>query len=337
MKPRSGFRLALAALAVALYGPGGHGATYRWVDENGAVHYSDRVPPDQAKHRRAKLNSEGREVEVLDGAKSPEQIEMENRLGQLRLEQEKILAAQRDRDQVLLRTYRSEEEMNLALQGKLTMLDSLIKVTEANRQRQQALLSGQENRAADFEKKGQAIPKNLSDAIEATRRQVAGYDGKLTRMEAEKNAISETFAGDIARFRSINAQHQGAGWHQAWHESVSASDKPDAGGAIVSAVNCAAGATCDKAWTLARAYLLQQANGPLFIDNDKILQTAIPRNDRDFAITVTRMAGKAEDILFLDIRCRPSSVGEELCASSGVRKIRADFRPYIEAGLAGSG
>jgi len=335
MTPGSGFRFALAVLAVAVYGPLGHAATYRWVDEKGAVHYSDRVPPDQAKLRRSKLDSEGREVEVLDGAKSPEQIEMENQLKQLRLEQERILAAQRDRDQVLFRTYRSEEEMNLALQGKLNMLDSLIKVTEANKQRQQALLSGQEQRAADLAKKGQAAPKNLNDTIEATRRQIANYDGKIKRLEAEKAAISKRFAEDIARLKLI--KHQGLGWHQTWHDSVSAADKPNAEGIIISAVTCTAGAMCDKAWSLARAYLRQQIDAPLSIDNDKILQTANLRNDRDFAITVTRMTGKTEDILFLDIRCRPSTVGEELCASSGVHRIRAGFKPYVEAGLTSPG
>jgi hypothetical protein len=331
MTLRSGFRFAWATLAVALYGPNGHAATYRWVDEKGAVHYSDQVPPDQAKLRRSKLDSQGREVEVLDGAKSPEQIELENRLKQLRLEQERILAAQRDRDQVLLKTYRSEEEMNLALQGKLNMLDSLIKVTEANKQRQQGVLDAQEKRAADLEKKGQAIPKNLRDTMEAARRQIANHDAKIKRIEAEKASISQRFAEDIARFKST--KRQGWGWYQTWHDLIGATDKFDSDGIVISTAACIAGAMCDKAWGLARAYLRQHVDAPLSIDNDKILQTAIPQNDREFTITVTRMTGKTEDILFLDIRCRPLTVGEKLCASSGVRRIRAGFKPYIEAGL----
>ncbi|HYE35095.1 DUF4124 domain-containing protein [Methylocaldum sp.] len=332
MKYSNCFRLI--ALAVTVYGPSVVAETYRWVDEHGAVHYSDQLPPDQAKHRRSKLNTQGREVEVLEGAKSPEQIERENRLKQLRLEQERILAEQRDRDLSLLRTYRNEEEMNLALQGKLNTLDSLIKITEANKQRQQELLSGHEKRAADIERKGQAIAKNLHDMIETTRRQIASYDGKIKRIEAEKVTISESFAKDIARFKSIKAQHQDLGGHQIRQESLSLADNPGTEGIIISAVACAVGAVCDKAWSLARAYLLDHTSTSLSIDNDKILQTASPRNDRDFAMTVTRIAGKTEDILFLDIRCRPSTVGEELCSSPQIHKIRAGFKPYIEAGLA---
>ncbi len=328
-------RLAWIALAAA-YGTDSDAATYRWVDEKGMVHYSDRVPPEEAKRRRSKLDSEGREVEVVEGAKSPEQIESENRLKQLRLDQERILAEQRDRDVALLRTYRSEEEIDLALQGKLNMLDSLIKVTEANRQRQQALLEGQEKRAADLEKKRQAVPKVLRDAIESARKQIVQQDEKIRRIEAEKASISDSFAKTKARFKSINDPKLGLGGYQAWLESQNFADKSDTGEVVVSAVDCAAGAMCDKAWRLARAYVLERT-GALAIDNDRVLQTATPRDEREFMITVTRITRKTENILFLDIRCRPSTVGEALCASSEVRQIRTGFKPYVEAGLASPG
>lgn len=333
----STFRFAWIAIVAAVYGAGSNAATYRWVDEKGAVHYADRVPPDQAKHRRSKLDSEARELAVLDGAKSPELIESENRLKQLRLEQERILAEQKDRDLALLKTYHSEEELNLALQGKLNMLDSMIKVTEANKQRQQELLSVQEKRAADLEKKGQMVSKNLSDTIGTMRRQLAKYEDKIKRIEAEKTAISESFAKDIARFKVMNDPHGGAALHQTWLESPNVVDKSDSGEIIVSAVACSEKGMCDKAWNQARAYLLEQTHAPLSIDNDKILQTATPRNEREFTMIVTRITRKTGNILFLDVRCRPSSVGEDLCASPGVRRIRAGFKPYVEAGLAGPG
>lgn len=327
------FRLAWIAFAVAVYGTDGQAATYRWVDEKGAVHYSDRVPPDQVKHRRSKLDSEAREVAVLDGAKSTEMIEREDRLKQLRLEQERILVEQKDRDLALLKTYHSEEELNLALQGKLNMLDSMIKVTRANQQRQLELLSVQEKRAADLEKKGRAVSKKLSDTIETMRRQVAQYEDKIKRIEAEKTVISESFAKDIARFKVMNEPHGAAALHQTWLESQNVVDKSDTGDIIVSAVACSDKDMCDKAWNQARAYLLEQTHAPLSIDNDKILQTATPRNEREFMIIVTRIARKTGNVLFLDMKCRPSSVGEALCGSPGVRRVRAGFKPYVEAGL----
>jgi len=44
---RSSFlQLALAA-AIAVGVPVAFAATYKWVDEKGVVHYTDKLPPDQ--------------------------------------------------------------------------------------------------------------------------------------------------------------------------------------------------------------------------------------------------------------------------------------------------
>src|SRR5438874_4006845 len=49
------------------------GIAYRWTDEQGIVHYGDRIPPQYAQKERAVLNSQGVEVRKLDAQKTPEQ------------------------------------------------------------------------------------------------------------------------------------------------------------------------------------------------------------------------------------------------------------------------
>src|SRR5207302_1728727 len=49
------------------------GIAYRWVDENGVVHYGDHIPPQYAAQDRAVLNAQGVEVRHFDAQKSPEQ------------------------------------------------------------------------------------------------------------------------------------------------------------------------------------------------------------------------------------------------------------------------
>lgn len=314
--------------------------TYRWVDEQGDVHYSDQVPPEEIKQRRTKLDAQGREVGVVEAAKTPEQLRREQQLRQLRTQQDKILAEQRDRDLSLLRTYRSEQEMYRALQGKLDTLDGLVKINEANRQRQQDLLRGHEQRAADLERQGQPVPQALRDNIAATRRQLAEFGERIRRLEADKREITERFAKDIARYRAIAAQQKntsaealGAGLFD-----FGGGSKQDNQEIVISAIPCAIGPVCNRAWSLAKQYVLKSGGvDALSLETERILQTAPPANDDQFGLTVTRIAGRTEDILFLDVRCRPSSVGEALCAGAGVREVRLGFKPYIEAGLAGGG
>jgi hypothetical protein len=329
-------RLGLMAFIMALAGGAAGAETYRWMDEDGVTHYSDQVPPDQVKHRRTRLNSQGLEVGTIEAPKTAEQLRREQQLRQLRAQQEKILAAQRDQDRALLRTYRSVEEMYAALQGKLDTLDGSAKITEANRQRQKELLAGQERRAADLERQGQTVPQSLRDLISAPRRQILAYDEKLRDIQADKNAISAQFAKDIARFQAIQAmQAKNQGEPSGASLSITA-DRGGKDGIIISAIACAVGTVCDRAWELARDYVARNSSAPLSVDTDKVIQTPNPVNDRDFGMTVTRIVGRSEDILFLDVRCRPSSIGEELCSSPRIGELRANFKAFIEAGIGSS-
>lgn len=47
---------------------------YRWVDENGQVHYSDRIPPKYANKERKEFDTEGRVISVVQAAKKEAQL-----------------------------------------------------------------------------------------------------------------------------------------------------------------------------------------------------------------------------------------------------------------------
>lgn len=329
--------LGLIAFVAGLSAPVTGAETYRWTDESGVTHYSDQVPPDQAKHRRSLLNRQGMEVRVIEAPKTAEQLRREQQLKQLRTQQDKILAEQRDHDRALLRTYRSVEEMYAALKGKLDTLDAVVKVTESNRQRQKDLLANQERRAADLERQGQPVFQNLRDQISATRHQILNYDEKLRSIQAEKNVISERFTKDIQRFRALQALQQKSQGESAGSIFSITADKGGTDGIIISAIACAVGAVCERAWELAREYVLKNSGASLSVETEKILQTPNPVNDTEFGMTVTRIAGRSEDILFLDVRCRPSSIGEELCSGPRIRELRANFKTFIEAGIGSGG
>lgn len=322
-------KLALMAFGIALCGVAS-AETYRWVDEQGNVHYSDQVPPEDAKHQRAKLNREGRQLGVIEGAKSAVQIEHEKQFRYLRAEQRRILSEQRDRDLSLLRTYGSEQEMLHTLQNKLSTVDSVIRVTESNRERQEIILDSQRQRAADAELKGQVVPKTLRDSIEATQRQISSYQQQIKKLEDDKKAISESFGKDIERLRALQESGQ-----DPLQFVLNNEQNPMPGELpIVSAVTCKPGPACEKVWESGKAFIMSRTGKPLVTETDKVLQSANPVADQEFSLIATRIAGKVEDTVFLDARCRPSSLGDELCSSPRVRDIRSGFATYIQASVA---
>jgi len=308
----------------------------KWQDEQGKWHYSDNLPPEEAPRPREKLNLQTKKKEVFEGAKSPEQLAREKQLKELRAQQERLLKEQRDRDESLLRTYPREEDLFSTLRGKLQMIDSQIKLAASNMQRQEAILSRDQQRAAELERRGSTIPKNLLDSIETTGREKAKFQEQIEKLEADKQTITERFTKDIERFKALKARQMTLGSNLGSRGQLLAEDKSDTEGIIISAIACPIGAVCDKAWELSKAYVKDHATTPLITETEKILQTENPAEDKDIALTVSRIAGRTEDILFLDVRCRSSSLGEELCRSEKVRTIRAGFKSFIEAGLTNS-
>ena len=77
---------ALLILALPLVASAEDAKVFRWVDEEGVIHYGDSIPAKYAELPKQVLNEHGVAVQELEGKKTPEQIEAE------RIETEKRVA-----------------------------------------------------------------------------------------------------------------------------------------------------------------------------------------------------------------------------------------------------
>src|SRR5207237_1157837 len=51
-----------------------HGATYKWVDEKGIIHYSDKMPPDAVNRAHVEFDRQGLQVKKVDPALTPDEL-----------------------------------------------------------------------------------------------------------------------------------------------------------------------------------------------------------------------------------------------------------------------
>lgn len=175
MKTRD-FWLA-AALATACIAWAGQadatGKVYRWVDENGVVHYGDAIPPEYSKERHEVLDGRGTRVTVHG-----EKPESES-------------PARDNRDRALLATYGSVAEIEAVRDRRIGYLDDQNDVAadrlESLRARRQALA---DNPAAINE-------------LATVEQRIREYDYEISRRNAEIERIREQFAGDILRFEEL--------------------------------------------------------------------------------------------------------------------------------------
>jgi hypothetical protein len=127
-----GVGLGIGAVAAVAFAMGVWGAgMYKWVDEQGVVHYSDKAPPDVPPKGESVLDKQGREVQKIDPPLSPAQLKAKAEED----ERQRALAKTKDdqarRDRALMQSYSSEDEIEIARKRAMTTIEAQIKSAQA--------------------------------------------------------------------------------------------------------------------------------------------------------------------------------------------------------------
>jgi hypothetical protein len=199
--------LALASLSV-LASTGYAQKLYRWVDENGSVHYSDRVPPDQSRQSRDLLNEQGVTVGSEQGALTDEERVAQERA---RLEEETARIEAEEaarRDQILLDTYLSVEDIEEIRDRWLELVESQITVTDLYLASQRTKLEELQRKLtvyAPYSERENAlpVPENLTLEISRTESSIQTFEQRLKDNRAEQEEIRNNFEADIIRFKEL--------------------------------------------------------------------------------------------------------------------------------------
>jgi len=304
------------------------GKLYRWVDADGRVQYSDRVPPSQQSKEHTRLDGiSGMELEKIKAARSKEEIEnelaREKALKRLRAEQQRLIDKQKAADRVLLRTFRSEDDIKMARDGKLTAIDVHIQVIRGNIKRLKNRLEDLQKSAADIERQGKKPSQHFLDDMTSLRQQIKDAYASIIVKERDKDTIWASHEDDLKRFRTLKKLQP---------EKPGITPSQQSASLLETVVKCPDTESCDKAWKKANAYVERHATTRLQLASDIILLTRMPIQDDEFSLTVSRIADKeggegAE--IFLDLQCKNSPGGEKFCKTDKVKNIRSNFRSAI--------
>ena len=300
---------------------------YKWVDEHGETKFSDQVPPEDSQYRRESLNKKGRVVEVTEQAKDKEQQSMASRLNALKKAHEKIIAQQLANDKVLLSTFRNADDIEASLHAAMQSLDVQRNAAQGNLKRVESQLETQQKQAAELERNGKKIPKFLLDEIKQTEAQIQVAYAEINKHLEKRNRAKAEFEANIERFKFLTKENI---YLSKAAEKTAENKTVDEIGLYV----CETDALCAKAWTSAHDFIRANATTPIDIDTDKLILSRAPATDSDLGLSVSKIEDESKkQQLFLDIHCRESSLGTELCASLKVRDIRSAFRHFIEAAV----
>jgi hypothetical protein len=305
-------------------GPASASKLYKWIDEMGNVYYSDQVPPQYIKREHSRLSEQGLEVERRGAAKTDEQVRQESEIARLRLRQKQLIEEQETEDEILLSSFRTEEDLLMARDGQIGAVESQIRLSNENILRSRVRLNKMQANAADLERRGQAASAKFLGQIEETRESIEDMHLKIDNLERQKVEIAAQFERDIARFRQLRQLDD-------YNKPTDTASEPAPTSILDSTVLCFEARECEQLWEITKAYVRSHATTRLQTMGRRVIVTAAPVKDDDLSLTASRIPETelGRERIFLDIQCRESTLGREFCKSAEVAKIRVGFRAAL--------
>lgn len=176
---------------------------YRWVDAQGRVHYSDQVPPEQSKKGHQVLDKRGTKIDEVAREKTRQELIEARRKQAIQAEKDERTRLIRERDEMLLRTFTKVEDLDRVIDDRMTVLDSIINLTQAKVNKLLGQLKAVEERRLNYIKQGKAAPEQLARNIVELRRQIKNNEGLVTRNQHRKELIKQKFGLDRERFLEL--------------------------------------------------------------------------------------------------------------------------------------
>ena len=197
--PALGVALVLAFAAARDAGA----ATYKWVDEKGVVHYTDKIPSEAVNKGSTVLDKQARTVKKIEPAATPEQV----RAREVEEENRRLLAKANEeiarRDRALLSSYTTEGEIDLARSRALgtidAQIDSSIAYTQSLTKRREDL----EKQKAKYT--NAVIPVALERELEGNDSELEKTAALIDQKRRERASVVARYDADKGRWRELRS------------------------------------------------------------------------------------------------------------------------------------
>jgi hypothetical protein len=180
---------------------------YKWTDENGTVHYSDKLPPEAVEKAHQEMNSQGVTTKSIKREKTAAE-KQEEAVAQAAAEAEKkrveeLEAQQRARDEILLNTFTTERDLLLAREDRITSIDSIINLTVSNNTNLEQQATDTRARIEAAKAAGKEVPENLVKQLENLDGQLSKNRNFIDIKRDERIKLEQQFDRDLKRYREL--------------------------------------------------------------------------------------------------------------------------------------
>lgn len=196
----------LACLLLILLTPAAQATTYRWVDEQGKVHYGDTLPPQSAGVANTELDKQGRVKK--ENPRTRLSVEERHRMEESQLRWEEARReeeARARRDRALLTTYVSEAEIELARDRAVEQEAANLRGLQTRLKAASEKLAYASGQVDKYARGGQSAPRAFLQMRDEARVEIAQLETRTREREQAIEHIKDKFEKDKLRFRELTS------------------------------------------------------------------------------------------------------------------------------------
>jgi hypothetical protein len=178
-------------------------ALYKWVDDQGVVHYGDSIPPQYAQKESTILNKEGVAIGHKDATKSAAELAAAQAAAE-------AAARQKQRDSFLLTTYTSVKDIEQLRDERLLQIKAQRVAAEQYVASLGERLTALQTRAQNFKPystrpDAHRMPDDLAEQMVHTLNDIRAQKAALSTSQDEEARTEAQFASDIDRYKELRA------------------------------------------------------------------------------------------------------------------------------------
>ncbi len=176
---------------------------YKWLDEDGQIHFGDKIPQKYLVKAHDELNEHGVKTKHREAEKTAEEKVRERHLEEERNKAAVAEKKQKQLDRVLFDTYTTERDLVIARDSRLDSYATQIKLSEAYINDENKNIESMEKQVARIKASGREVPKDLYNRIDSGKQQVASQTKIMKNHKKQSDEISVEFNAYIERFRDF--------------------------------------------------------------------------------------------------------------------------------------
>lgn len=173
------------------------GSIYKWLDNDGRIHYSHTVPPEVIRNEHQRLNNQAVVVEHIEDADVPDM------LAELELTDKQ--KARRIQKRLLLATYDSPEDIARERDAAISWLDKEQDITERYLNRLKERLREARYMYRHISDDQGLAYSTMQSTIDSLTASVKQQQQRISSIENKRNLVQEKYRLEVSRYHEAMA------------------------------------------------------------------------------------------------------------------------------------